>query len=137
MEMSFDVNWLAVVVAAVVAFAIGGVWYTVLGKQWMTAVGKTREELQGNSTAGYIGGAIAALVSAIILALIIVNLDPDRKGSALNGAVAGILSAVGFGATVMLADVLFTGRRLTLWLINTGHQLVALAASGAILAAWR
>ena len=137
MAMSFDINWLAVLAAAVAAYAIGAVWYVALGKQWMAALGKTREELPGNATMGYVGSAIVALVAAVVLAIFIVNLDPDRKGSATTGAVAGITAAVGFGATVMLSDALFAGRRITLWLINSGHQVVALGVAGAILGGWR
>lgn len=103
----------------------------------MAALGKTREELQGSAMPGYIGSGIAALVSTIVLVMFIVNLDPDKAGGALTGAMDGILVAVGFAAMAMLSDTLFTGRKISLWLINTGHQVVALGVAGAILGIWR
>jgi hypothetical protein len=132
--MNVQINVLAVIVAAVAAFVVGGVWYTVLGKAWMQAIGKSREELQGNGMPGYIGAAVASLVMALVLALFIANLPP---GGVVEGVVAGVLAAVGFVATAMLADVLFAGRGLRLFVINAGHQLVALGVAGAILGAWR
>ncbi len=43
----FDVNWLAVVLAALAGFVVGGIWYgPVVGKAWMAALGKTTEDIQ-------------------------------------------------------------------------------------------
>ena len=42
-----DVNWLAVVLAALGGFVVGGIWYgPVMGKSWMAAVGKTEDDLK-------------------------------------------------------------------------------------------
>ena len=42
-----DINWIAVLVAAVSAFMIGGIWYGPLfGKKWMELVGKTEEDIK-------------------------------------------------------------------------------------------
>jgi hypothetical protein len=39
--MSLDINWLAVVVAAVATFVLGGVWYGPLfGRVWRAAEGR-------------------------------------------------------------------------------------------------
>ena len=51
--MSFDVlgdlNWLAVIVAAIAYFAIGALWYSppVFGTAWMSAGGVSAEEIEG------------------------------------------------------------------------------------------
>ena len=42
-----DVNWLAVVLAALAGFVVGGIWYgPLMGKSWMAAVGKTEDDLK-------------------------------------------------------------------------------------------
>jgi hypothetical protein len=40
-----EINYLAVIVAAVVAFGLGALWYAppVLGKRWMQLTGRTPE----------------------------------------------------------------------------------------------
>ncbi len=39
-------NWWAILVATVVAFGIGGLWYGPLfGQAWLKAMGKTEEEI--------------------------------------------------------------------------------------------
>ena len=40
----FNVNWLAIFLAAVGGFIIGGIWYgPIMGKKWMGAVGLSRK----------------------------------------------------------------------------------------------
>ncbi|MBM3524764.1 MAG: DUF1761 domain-containing protein, partial [Alphaproteobacteria bacterium] len=44
--MSFaGVNFVAVLIAAVVSFGFGAGWYTTLGERWAAALGKSVEEL--------------------------------------------------------------------------------------------
>ena len=44
------VNYLAVLVAGIVYFALGAVWYArpVFGKAWMEGVGKTEEQIKAS-----------------------------------------------------------------------------------------
>ena len=45
----FDTNFdIAVIVAAIVSFIIGGIWYSrpVFGKVWMAALGKTEADME-------------------------------------------------------------------------------------------
>ena len=46
-----DINYLAVLVVAVVAFGLGALWYSpvLLGKPWMAAIGKPEEEIKSSS----------------------------------------------------------------------------------------
>jgi len=44
------VNLLAVVLAALMGFVVGGIWYgPVMGKQWMGAVGLTEEDIMAGN----------------------------------------------------------------------------------------
>ncbi|MEE8297052.1 MAG: DUF1761 domain-containing protein, partial [Hyphomicrobium sp.] len=55
-------SYFAIVIAAVVSFLFGWLWYGVLfPKAWVEAVGKTEEELraQGNSPAPFITAFVA------------------------------------------------------------------------------
>jgi hypothetical protein len=50
------INWLAVVAASLVGFAIGFIWYGPLfGKPWMASVGMTEEDAQKGNMAKIFG----------------------------------------------------------------------------------
>ena len=44
-------NWLAILVATLVGFALGGIWYgPVFGDAWLAALGKTADQIQPSAT---------------------------------------------------------------------------------------
>ena len=53
-----DVNWLAVLAAAISAFLLGGLWYSpaLFGKAWQRGAGLTDEQLKGGNPAKIYGG---------------------------------------------------------------------------------
>jgi len=59
------IQWLTVVVAAVAAFIIGALWYSVLfAKPWVAAMGKTEaelKELQKSAVPDYVLAVVARL----------------------------------------------------------------------------
>ena len=66
------INWLAIAVAALSSFVLGGLWYSPLlfGKAWMRATGHTQESLKGGNM-GLIFGLsfVLALIAAAVFAL--------------------------------------------------------------------
>jgi len=126
----------AVIVAAVVWFAIGAGWYTLLAVPWLAGLGKTMEQVH-KDTAGTVNpmiiGFVAILVMCYALAWLIGRLDARSLAA---GAITGITVAVGFAAPVIGLNYVFEGRGLTLWLINAGYALVGLTVAGAIIGAW-
>lgn len=130
--MSFVVNYSAVVVAAVVAFIIGGIWYgPVFGKRWMALL--ARDQV-GPSPVGFALGIVAALVNAWFLAFVAVNANVT---GALDGIVLGFFAWLGLMATITATMTAFEGRSWKLWLLNNAHNVLVQAVMGAIVAAWR
>jgi Protein of unknown function (DUF1761) len=129
-----DVNWIAIIVAAIVPMVLGALWYSpvLFAEPWMRAVGRTREEL-GDASLGYLLSAVGAFLSSYVLARIMRWAEVDDLW---NGALVGLMVWVGFVATVLAVTTFFAGRSRTLWLINAGYQLVALVIMGAIHGAW-
>src|SRR5688572_7333989 len=69
-----EINYLAVIVAAIVAFGLGAVWYAppVLGKKWMQLTGRNPENATGENTALAMGLAfLATLIGVFALALFV------------------------------------------------------------------
>jgi hypothetical protein len=128
-----DINWLAVVVAVVASFAVGSLWYGPLfQKPWMRASGMTFEKgKQGNMALTFGGTAVLNLLIAVAIAL----LAGPHAGWKM-GLHTGLFSAFFFVATALGVIYLFEQRPLTLWLVNTGYQLVTFSVMGAIIGAW-
>ena len=131
-----QVNWLAVVVAALATFLIGGVWYSpiLFARVWMRAAGLTEAELARSfNPARVFGGAfVLALVMATNLALFL-----GPSASLGFGAFAGAAAGLGWVTASLGIIYLFERRPLLLLLVNGGYQVVAYTAMGAILGAWR
>ena len=132
MEIFVAVNWIAVIVAAVVRSAVGAAWYSpgVFGKQWQAAIGVSQAPAEMPQAIAV--QALGSLVMAYFLAQVIGHYETDGL---LVGAVVGILMWVGFVATIMLPGVLFEKRSLGFFGIYAGYQLVTLAIMGAIIGA--
>ena len=129
-----SLNWLAILVATVAGFMIGGVWYGPLfGKAWMNALGKTEDDIEP-TPAPFIISFITSAVTAIVLAALLPALGIT---SAVNGALFGLAMGIGFIATAMGSDAAFCGWPTALWAIQAGYRVTYTVVMGAILAAWR
>ena len=133
-----SINYLAVLVAALVNMGIGALWYSPLlfGKMWMRMTGISAENMgkMGRSVwQAYASSFVGALVMAYVLAHII---DFAEATTAIAGIAGGFWCWLGFVATTSLATVFFERRSWDLYLLNNAYNLVALMAMGALLATW-
>jgi multidrug transporter EmrE-like cation transporter len=127
-------NWLAIIVAAVVNVALGWVWFGPLfGKKRIELTGSTDPSGGRSTTALYTFAFLAAIVTAAVLAFF---LALSTAYTVVEGVLYGLYAGVGFVGTAMLGDALFTGRKLSLYLIVAGYPALALIVMGAILGAW-
>ncbi len=127
-------NWLAILVATVAGFALGGLWYGPLfGEAWLSALGKTADQIQPSPTP-FIISFFTALITAVVLALFINALNISTLS---GGVVIGLLVGIGFIATAMASDSAFGDTGLNLWLIQSGYRVLYSVIMGAILAVWR
>ncbi|MDB5163830.1 MAG: hypothetical protein JWS12_448 [Candidatus Saccharibacteria bacterium] len=131
-----SINWLAVLVAAVINMVVGAAWYSpsVFGKTWSKLVGRKMEDMRSNAGPGYAITTVAALVQAYILSLFVGYAGVDTVA---RGALVGFMLWLGFAAATSISDTVFAGRPWKLWQINTGYYLVVLVVNGALLAVWR
>jgi hypothetical protein len=129
-----SINYLAVVVAALSGFLVGGVWYSaVFAKAWMKETGLSEEDLRRRSPAAVFGGAfVASLISSFVLAMFL-----GPTADAAFGATAGAFVGVGWVATALTTTFLFERRSTRLIAIDAGYHAVAFTVMGLILGAWR
>lgn len=137
MEMSGvfqNLNWLAILVATISAFMLGGIWYSpiLFEKAWMNVNGFKKEELQNRNMLKIFGLAfILTFFMAFNLAMFI------GPGDLAFGMTAGFLAGFGWVALGIGVVAVFENRSLKYVLINGGYMLVAFTIMGAILGAWK
>lgn len=139
MQFATSINFLAVLVAAVVTFVIGALWYSPLlfAKPWMKAHGHTPgklEEMQKSAGRAYLVSFLAYLVMGAVMAKLV---SMTNTASAGGGLVLGFLCWLGFAATIGLTANMFSEKPFSAYLIDAGYQLVYLLVMGALLAVWR
>ncbi|NJM93094.1 MAG: DUF1761 domain-containing protein [Rhodospirillaceae bacterium] len=129
--MSLDINWLAVVIAAVVTFVLGGLWYGPLfGKVWRAAEGQTETQPGHQKHPAFVYGLSFALM-LIAAAVLAVALGPDPNVQ--RSFVVGLVVGVGWVATSFGVNYLFAGRRLALFAVDAGYNVVLFALMGLII----
>ena len=129
-----DVNWLAVLTATVVAFMLGGLWYSkaLFGTAWMQEVGLTEEAVNSANMAKTFGGTIVLQIVAATALSAFLGAESTWKSGLHTGLWVGLFwLATAYGVTY-----LFEQRSLRLFLINAGYYVVLYAIMGTIIGAW-
>ena len=132
-----DVNFHAVGIAAVLAFALGALWYSAVlfAKPWMAELGYTEErfkEMQAGMGATYAISFLCWLVMATVLASIAPHFG-DGVGATLH---MGLMLWLGFGTTVALTNNRFSDTPIVVWVIDAGYQVVSVAIMAVVLGLW-
>ncbi|HWR36985.1 MAG TPA: DUF1761 domain-containing protein [Clostridia bacterium] len=135
--MSARINWLAVVVAAIVHFVLGAVWFTLFAKPWIAGLGLTPEQVQAfaqeMSAGPYVVAFVCNLVMAYAIAWLLVQLgDINALRGIAVGAVLGI-----FAAVALATEHGFEMRPTSFKLIASGYPLVGSILMGAVIGAWK
>ena len=132
------INYLAVLVAAVVAFGLGGLWYSpiLFAKPWLKAHGYTEDrlkEMQAGASKAYAVSFICQLLIALAIAVINGYMHMDRLEQGLK---LGTLAWGGFAMPLGLMANMFSDKKISVFYIDTGYQLVYLLIMGAIITVW-
>jgi len=134
MDMSL-INWPAVLVAALSAFMVGGIWYSqaLFGKAWMADSNLTTQTVQAGNKGKIFGfTAFFSLLMAVNLAMFLAEAKTDVSWGATAGFLAGIWT---FSAIAIHS--LFELKSWRLIFINGGYSIVSLTLMGAIIGLWR
>ena len=134
MQVLAHLNWIAVVLGAVLSMLLGFLWYGPLfGRLWLRSIGKKAEELQ-SSPWMYVLAFLGALVSAFVLAMLVGAIGVHGWW---RGAVLGAAVSVGIGSMAALVNGLFHRIPGVAWLLFALYQLLLNAIEGAVFAVWR
>jgi hypothetical protein len=135
------INYLAILLAAVIGWLAGAIYYMALGRPWVAAQGSTMEAfksrqaaLKGTSAAWlpFALAFLANLAMAWVLAGMVGHLGVVTPRSAV---ISALFAWGGFVVTTILANNVFSGRSYALTAIDAGHWLLALVTM-AIVIGW-
>jgi hypothetical protein len=129
------INYVAVVICAVVYWLLGGLWYgMVFSQRWMALENMTEAQARTmNPVLPYIITFILNLLIAFVLAQICSWRNANTAG---RGAAIGVLLWVGIVAPITYTTHMYEMRPKELFAINEFYPLVGLCLMGLILGVW-
>lgn len=135
--MELAVPYYAVLIAAVVSFILGGLWYSqvLFGNVWMKLMGMDMKKMQTpemckQAQKSMAAGFVFQLLTAFILAHFISFLPEKNLMNYLQ--LAGWIW-LGFVLPVCAGSILWESRPFKLFLINASYQLCQLLVIAAVL----
>ena len=134
------INYLAVLVAAILYWVLGALWYSPLlfADRFIALMRWTPQDIAAVQAAGTGKLVAIAFVSSLVLAYVLAHfLRFARAENARDGVRTAFWLWLGFVITSTLETVLFENRALGLYLISNGYHLVGFLLMGALLAAWK
>lgn len=139
--MNVEVNFLAIVVAAVASMVVGFLWYgkMLFGKQWMKLKGYSVESMkkeQKEMGKWYAVSAVLALVTAYVLSHVMtLAMNFYDYSELMTGVTTAFWMWLGFVMPVQATATIFSDKKnWSLFGIDTGYQLVSLLVMGVVIA---
>lgn len=132
------INYPAVLVAAILHWILGAVWYGIFTNKFVELMAWTPQQLTEMESKSNTKELALAFLSSLVLVYVLAHFLQYTKAINLVG---GLQTAfwlwLGFITTTQLGTVIFEGRKPGLYLLNVGYQLVACLVAGALLAIWK
>lgn len=132
-----SINHLAVLVATVIYFFIGALWYSPLlfAKPWMEALNINPGNIDKTGMAKIM--SLTFLSNYFILFCVAVLIHLTGISGAAGGFKLGLLCGVGFVFATQYINSLYEKRPMKLLLINSGYAVVGIITGAIILAIWK
>jgi hypothetical protein len=129
-----DLNWLAVVVAAVAWFAFSAIWYSVppISQAWQAAA-KVDPAEGGSFAAVLIPTFVGYLVTTVAIALVAEGIGAAGFG---DGLALGVVLGVGFGVVGALVSQLYEQKGPGYWLVIGVKGVIAYSIVAVIVPVW-
>jgi ABC-type Fe3+ transport system permease subunit len=135
-DLFSDLNWLAVLVAAIAYFILGALWYAdfLFGKQYRAALGLDPEQTAKPEPGPMVLNLVMWFIAALVLGLVSLAVGADDW---IDGALLGLVVAFGFIGTNRIVGNAYGADNPKLMPINAPYTLLGFALMGVILAVWQ
>jgi hypothetical protein len=130
-------NWLAILVAAIVHWLFGAVWFTVLSKQWQAGLRMSQDELQHYMSHPNFWPYLISFVCNFVIAYVIARvLTAYGSYGLFRGIGTGILIGL-VAAMAMITEMSFEIRSSSFMLISALYPLLGSILMGIIIGVWK
>lgn len=128
------INLLAVLLAALSAFMLGGLWYSpiLFGGIWQREARLANPQQKPHGTKVFIMAFILSFIAALAMALLL-----QRKPGLFMALHTGLLAGLCWVSTSFGINYLFAGRSFKLFLIDAGYHTLQFILYGLILGLWK
>jgi hypothetical protein len=133
--MAIVINWLAMIVIAIIYCFIIFFWYypSIFGNTWLKLVGK-----DGVDKSKIVRETIIMVFTSFVSVLILeILMDLTGMNDIFSSLLLSFLVWVGFVAMVAVNQNIFNDRGIKLFFIEYGAYLVAFLIAGILLAVWQ
>ena len=142
----FDINWLALIVAAISTLVVGSIYYGPLfGKMWQKEVGISDAELKAGNMLKIFGLSLifAFVISFVLWFMVMTGGGPGEahghggnfmtfKHGAFHGALTGVFLVLPIIGTIAL----YERKSLRYVLLTVGYWTISMAVMGGIINVW-
>jgi hypothetical protein len=138
-SMNLVTNYWAVLVAALVFWVLGSVWFSVLFKKpWQSGMAKSGQKIQKPSSSEMQKKFVASFLLNIIQVWGIATLVSGFQIITVQPAIClGLLTGICFAGASMACKSLWGNHGLKLTLIDVGYPIVGFIISAIIMALWQ
>lgn len=129
------VDWLQVLVATVIYFGLGAVWFNqnVFGKHWMKEIGIDMNDTEGVNMPAIFGGTfVVAFISMTVLNIFCASPLIQMSDALINTLVL----FMGFTLPISVMNMLYEQRSAAFLAINSGYHLTGLLAGTILYVIW-
>jgi hypothetical protein len=134
-----QMNLWAILVAAVVYFILGSLWFSILfGGFWSKEVERLgiliKDPAKSTIAAKMVQTFVGNLIAAFSMGYIVFA---THSFNAIAGLKLGLLCGIGFAAVAMIIAYTWESRSFRLQMIDTGYAVIGITVCGIIISAWR
>jgi len=131
------INYVAVMIAAVLGFAASAAWYMSLSRSYAAALGKTVDQMaeerkKPGALLPYLYALLGNLIIGWMLAGLLAHLGAGQV-TFRNGVISAAFIWFGFILTTMFVNFSFSGRDRRLLTIDAGNWLIVFLVIGAVI----
>jgi Protein of unknown function (DUF1761) len=130
-------NPVAIAVATLIYFLLGGAWFTTFMNPWLAGIGRTMAELKASGVPPWLPYVVALVMTAILAIALSWIIQATGPQTAARGATIAAALWFGFVFTTWATEYAFEARGLSILAINTGYPLVGMLLMGLILGGWK
>jgi hypothetical protein len=135
-----QVNWLALIIGALVYFALGAVWFTpvLFARPWQRAIGwdESRATPEMNPMS-YALPAVLYVIVAIATAMLAVATGSNSIG---EGLLLGLVIGIGYAVTLTGVEAVFDPNKPQPWVwfaITGAYHLIGFVIVAVLVSIWR